>query len=348
MKKKDQKIKLGSNRFVGKKFIPYFIAELNTSHFGNIDVAKKMIESAKQMGCDCIKLQSWTSNSINSDEYYKKNPITKKFFDRYSLNENALKKLSLFCKKLNIDFSSTPYSTDEVDFLVDECNASFIKIASMDLNNLEFLEYIGKKNKAVILSTGMGSLEEIREAVKTLKKTGNKNLAILHCVSIYPTPHKLANLNNIRGLIDEFPNIPIGFSDHTIGPEAAAAAIALGASIIEKHFTLDKSKIGMDNQMSSEPNEIKQMITYSKNVYLSLGKTKRIVSKEELKQRLIMRRSLIAKKNLKKKQKIKKEDLILKRPGTGIPVNNLKKIIGKKINKNLKAETIIKYKDISR
>ena len=341
MKKKEQKIKLGSNRFVGKKFIPYFIAELNTSHFGNIDVAKKMIESAKQMGCDCIKLQSWTSNSINSDEYYKKNPITKKFFDRYSLNENALKKLSLFCKKLNIDFSSTPYSTDEVDFLVDECNASFIKIASMDLNNLEFLEYIGKKNKAVILSTGMGSLEEIREAVKTLKKTGNKNFAILHCVSIYPTPHKLANLNNIRGLIDEFPNIPIGFSDHTIGPEAAAAAIALGASIIEKHLTLDKKMPGPDHKSSIEPKEFINMVTCIRNVEKCLGSNRKIPSPSEIKNKVLIRKSIVASKRIKPGDTFNYENITFKRPGSGLSPMMTDEIIGKISTKEYKKDDFI-------
>ena len=183
--------------------------------------------------------------------------------------------------------------------------------------------------------------------MKTLRKTGNKNIAILHCVSLYPTPFKLVNLNNIVGLIEEFQDIPVGFSDHTIGPEAATAAVALGATIIEKHFTLDKNKIGMDNQMSSEPSEIEQMIRYCKNIHQSLGKKRRVISKEEAKQKLIMRRSIIVKNGIKKGQKIKKEDLIFKRPGTGIPVDNLKNILGKRINKNLKAETIIKYKDIS-
>ena len=345
--KKKPKIIFGKKRFIGAEYPPYFVAELNTSHFGDLELAKKMIISAKNSGCDCIKLQSWTPESINSGEYYKKNPITKKFFEKYSLSENSLKKLSLFCKKLSIDFSSTPYSKKEVNFLVEECDVAFIKIASMDLNNLEYLKFIGSKKKPIILSTGMGSIKEIRSAVSILKKSGNKNFCILHCVSIYPTPIKNVNLKNISGLIEEFPEIPVGFSDHTIGPEFAAASIALGASVIEKHFTLDKTKIGMDNQMSSEPDEFKKLIIYCKNIYESLGQKKRKVSKKELNQRLIMRRSLIVKKDLKKDHKLSNKDLALKRPGTGIPADKLNKFVGKKINKNLNAESILKYKDIS-
>ncbi len=340
-------IKLGKKTFIGKNFPPYFVAELNTSHFGDLNLAKKMIISAKQSGANCIKLQSWTPDSINSGEYYKKNPITRKFFEKYSLTKNSLKKLSIFCKKNRIDFSSTPYSKEEVNFLINECDVAFIKIASMDLNNSEYLKFIASKKKPIILSTGMGSINEIRTAVKILSKNSKKKFCLLHCVSLYPTPIKNLNLRNISGLIEEFPNIPIGFSDHTIGPEFAAASIALGASVIEKHFTLDKNKIGMDNQMSSEPDEFKNLVTYCKNIYYSLGQKKRRVSKIEFNQRLTMRRSLILKKDLKKGHKLTINDISLKRPGTGIAADKLKRIIGKKINKNLNAESILNYKDIS-
>ena len=341
------KIKLGNGRLIGNSYPPYFIAELNTSHFGDLKLAKKMILIAKQSGADCIKLQSWTPDSINSAEFYKKNPITRKFFEKYSLKKESLKKLSIFCKKNKIDFSSTPYSKEEVNFLVKECEVAFIKIASMDLNNLDFLKYIGSQKKPIILSTGMGLIEEIRTAVKILKKAGNKNFCILHCVSLYPTPAQVVNLKNITGLIEEFPSIPIGFSDHTNGPEFSTASIALGASVIEKHFTLDKTKIGMDNQMSSEPNEFKKLVDYSKNVYISLGKKRRTISKTEFSQRQIMRRSIILKRNLRKGHILSIKDLTLKRPGHGIPADKLKKIIGKKIKKNLSAGSILNHKDIS-
>ena len=195
------------NFFNNKKIKkPYIVAELNTSHFGDINLAKKMILKAKEAGCDCVKLQSWTPDTLYSDNFFKKNPIQKRFFQKYSLSENELKILARFSKKNKIDFSSTPYAIREVDFLINNCNPAFIKIASMDLNNYPFLEYIGSKNNAIVLSTGMGTEKEIVEAIRILRKNGNKKIALLHCVSLYPTPIKLANLNNLRGLKKKFPD----------------------------------------------------------------------------------------------------------------------------------------------
>lgn len=325
---------------------PYFIAELNTSHFGDVKLAKKMIKSAKLNGCDCIKLQSWTSSTLYSKNFYDKNPIAKKFINKYSLKESEILILSKYCKEINIGFSSTPYSISEVDFLVNKCNASFIKIASMDINNHLFLKYIAKKNLPIVLSTGMANMYEIEKAVSIIKNNGNKDICILHCTSLYPTPGEIVNLNNIIKLRVKFKKLTIGFSDHTLGNEAAITSVALGARVIEKHFTLDKTKIGMDNQIALEPEEMRELVTKCKKSFLTLGTINRKISKEENEQKKKMRRSVVAKYDLKKGTKIKLKDLDLKRPGTGIAADKINKIIGKKTNKKILKDYMIYYKDV--
>ena len=340
-------IKLNSSSIIGENLKPYIIAEMNTSHFGSMETAKKMIEEAKKAGCDCVKFQSWSSDSLYSKSFYDENPIAKRIINKFALNDDEMTEVANYCKEIGIDFSSTPYSNREVDFLINDCDAAFIKIASMELNNHPFLEYIGKTGAPIILSTGMGELEEIQKAVKTIENTGNKNICILHCISIYPCETSTINLKNISGLIKEFPDYLIGYSDHSVGTEMASAAIALGACVIEKHFTLDSSRIGMDNQMASEPDEMAQMVQNCKNVQIALGSPNRTVLFDELEQRKNMRRSVIASKGLKAGSKISIADLDVKRPGTGIPPEEMKTLVGKTLNRDIEANTLIKKSDIS-
>ena len=321
---------------------PYFIAELNTSHFGDMKLAKKMILEAKKSGCHCVKLQSWTPDSLYSDNFFKKNPISKRFFEKYALSENQLKLLANFSRNNGIDFSSTPYTFREVDFLVKNCNPAFIKIASMDLNNYPFLKYISKKRKPIILSTGMGTLDEIKKAVKIIKKNGNNKITILHCISLYPAPSKHINLKNIITLKKEFTNLNVGYSDHTEGVEFAIAAISMGASVIEKHFTLDKKIIGMDNHMALEPFEMKTLTDSCNNIFLGLGSLNISLSRDEILQKKKMRRSIFFNKNLKKNKIVKLEDLDFKRPGIGVSIDNYNKFVGKKLKKNVESGKLLK------
>lgn len=340
------RIELNDKEILEDFGVPYIVGEMNTSHFGNINTAKQMIDEAKQAGCNCVKFQSWTTESLYSKTYYDKNPIAKRFVKGFSFDEIQLKELSDYCKSIGISFSSTPYSKEEVDFLVDKCEVPFVKIASMDLNNFSFLEYIGKKNVPIILSTGMGTIEEIRDAIKILEKTNNKNISILHCISIYPPEIQTIRLKNIIGLRKEFPLYPIGFSDHSIGIEIPIAAVALGACLIEKHFTLDKSKIGMDNQVATEPNEMKQLVKSCLNVQIALGEEERIILDAEVKKRVEMRRSLVSTKELKAGSILRLEDLDTKRPGTGIPPNKINEVIGKELKNDIEKDSVILYSDV--
>ena len=325
-------LKLRGGKIIGTGQKPYIVAELNSSHGGKIDTAKEMINAAKECGCDCVKFQSWSPETLYSDEYYKDNPIAKRFVKKFSLTSEQLLELSLYCKEIGIDFSSTPYSNDEVDFLVDKTEAPFIKIASMEINNIPFLKYIAGKGIPIVLSTGMSTLDEIREAVKAIESTGNNQLCILHCVSVYPAPSEIINLNNLITLQEEFPDYVIGYSDHTIGYEVAAASIAMGAVLVEKHFTLDNEKMGMDNNMATEPKEMKSLVDACHNVFNALGSKERSLLNGEEEQRLKMHRSLVTTREVHPGEKLSYNDIEFKRPGDGITPEHLDEIIGKTVN----------------
>lgn len=337
--------KLLNGKILGDYEQPYIIAELNSSHNGDLDVARKMIDAAAKAGCDCVKFQSWSVDSLYSKSYYRENPIAKRFVKKFSLKPEQLKELSVYCKEKGIDFSSTPYSEAEVDFLIDECHAPFVKIASMELNNVDFLRYIGRKNVPVILSTGMGDFDEILYAVDALQSAGNNNLALLHCVSLYPTRLETMNLNNILGLRKKFSGIPVGFSDHTADDAAAVAAVALGAAIIEKHFTLDSTKIGMDNGMAMEAEPFEIMINKCRNVFKGLGSENREVYPEEYKQREKMRRSITVVRDLPAGHILERSDLYAKRPGTGIAPNRINDLVGKRLICSVEADTLLSEDD---
>jgi sialic acid synthase SpsE len=326
---------------------PYIVAEINTSHFGNMERAKEMIDQAKETGCDCVKFQSWSAETLYSKTYYDENPIAKRFVKKFAFSEAELIEVSEYSKKSGIAFSSTPYSRVEVDFLLEKCNVPYIKVASMDLNNYPFLDYIARSGSPIVLSTGMGELDEIQKAVETIEKTGNKNICILHCISIYPPEISTIRLNNILGLREKFPDYSIGFSDHSIGTEMASAAVALGACMIEKHFTLDKTKIGMDNQMASEPEEMALLVRNCHNVQNALGDTRRIVLPAEMEQRKKMRRSIVAVKDSKAGTKLTADDLDTKRPGTGLPPDKIRELVGKTLLRDIKGDTLITEADIS-
>ena len=325
---------------------PYIVSEINSSHNGSMELAKQMIDASVNIGCDCVKFQSWSVSSLYSRTYYDANPISKRFVNKFSMSSEQQKELAEYCMDNGIAFSSTPYSEEEVDFLIDECNVPYIKIASMELNNPKFLSYIGKKHVPIILSTGMSTYEEVDEAISILENDGVEQLSLLHCVSIYPTVLKNVNLKNILGMRERYSKYPIGFSDHTEGDVAAIAAVALGACVIEKHLTLDRSKVGMDNGMATEPQEFKGLVNKCRDIQIAMGSKDRILIQQELDQRKNMRRSIVTVRDIVAGEIIQSNDLYAKRPGIGIAPNRIYTIIGKKAKKDLLADTIIMPEDI--
>lgn len=324
---------------------PYIVAELNTSHNGNLETAKEMIRRAKETGVDCVKFQSWSQDSLYSQTFYQANPIAKRMVGKFALSEEQLEKAAGYCREVGIAFSSTPYSDREVDFLL-KCGAPFIKVASMDLVNYPYLDYIARTGAAVILSTGMGDMGEIRKAIGVFEKAGNAKVCLLHCTSIYPAEPVAIRLMNVLGLRQAFPNYPIGFSDHSLGIEMAVASVGMGAALIEKHFTLDKSKIGMDNQMATEPEEMRRLVQACHKVAEGLGSTERLLSTDELEQRKKMRRSIVSTRDLQVGSVLTRADLGAKRPGTGIPPERLPELIGRSVARPIAADTVIDESDL--
>lgn len=343
------------NRTIKNYGEPYIIAEIGANHNGDLELAKKMIDIAKEKGADAVKFQSWSKDSIFAQEVYKGNYFLaddyrnrtdhtlESIVDAYSLGKEEQRKLKDYCDQIGITFSSTPFCEEEVDFLVDELEVDFLKVASMDLNNYPFLDYIARKRKPVILSTGLSTLGEIDEAVRTIASAGNDKIIILHCVSIYPPKDEEVNLNNIDMLRDLY-GYPTGYSDHTIGIAAPILSIAKGACIIEKHFTLDKNMEGWDHKVSADPNELEIIVRECKKSAKMLGNYGKVVN--ESKERLnAFRRSIVVTRDIKEGEIIKREDLTSKRPGTGIEPRYMDFIVGKKSKRDLKYDELIKMED---
>lgn len=320
---------------------PYFIAELNTSHFGKVETAREMIVAAKAAGCDCVKFQSWSASTLYSNTYYRHNPVAKRFVDKFSFSSAQLKELADFARLQGLAFSSTPYAREEVDFLLEQCGVPFIKIASMEIDNLPYLDYIARTGSAIILSTGMSDQSEIDRAVQCIRAAGNDQVCVLHCVSIYPAEPSTINLNNILTLRQRHPDLAIGYSDHTLGAATPIAAVALGAPIIEKHFTLDAAKIGMDNQMAMEPDDFVAMIDACRTAWQSLGSHERVVSEAELAQRRNMRRSVVTRHAIAAGTLLTAEHLDFKRPGDGYSPAQVDEVLGRRVLQDIAADEVL-------
>jgi len=345
------KVKLSRKKEVYDFCQPYIIAEIGSNHNGDMKLAKKIISAAKKCGCDAVKFQSWDTKSLFSKEEYERSKNSSKTaslyeqVETYYLRPLQHKELKDYCKKIAIDFCSTPFSEKEVD-LLNNLGVTYFKIASMDINNLELLKYVAKFNKPVLLSTGMSSLAEIEKAVKTIEGQGNKKIVILHCIAVYPPKYTDINLNNILMLKGVF-GYPVGFSDHSIGYSIPLAAITLGACVIEKHFTLDKDLPGWDHQISANPKEMEVIVEGAKQIVKALGSLQRVISTDEENKRLSFRRSLVAGKDLKRGSIISKKDLLAKRPGTGISPDQVECIIGRTLKRNISYDGLILWNDLA-
>lgn len=346
------KVQLSPKKEVYNFCEPYIIAEIGANHNGDMDLAKKMIDSAVECGCDAVKFQSWTPKSLIAKEEYDRNQSyddspkkhfgsLKEMVEKYYLRDDQHVELKEYCKAKGVDFCSSPFSNEEVDLLV-KLDVPFLKIASMDINNIPFLKYAAKTMKPLVISTGMSTLSEIETAVNTVKSEGNNNIVLLHCISIYPPKDKDIHLRNITMLQQAF-DLPIGFSDHSFGASIPLASVALGACIIEKHFTLDKDLPGWDHEISANPVEMKTICEDSKKIAAALGNVFRTVSEEEEQKKSKFRRSIVSSKKLKKGDIITETDLAYKRPGTGIPPNEYSYLIGRKLNTDLEEDSLFTW-----
>ena len=335
---------------------PYIIAELGSNHNGDMQLARKLIMEAKSSGADCVKFQSWSKDSIFSrkkyddnyfvaDDYRNRTDFTlEEIVDKYAISEEELLEMKKIANELGIDCTSTPFSRDEADFLVEKLDTPFIKVASMDLNNTPFLKYLAKKGKPMIISTGLSELNEIDRAVQAIESEGNKNIVILHCVATYPPVDSDINLNNIKTLMTTYPDYPVGFSDHTLGVSVPLAAVTLGACLIEKHFTLNKDMEGWDHKISATKEEMKAIVDNSIRITEALGSF-RIKATETDEKKQEFRRSIVITRDMKKGEVINPKDIDCKRPGGGFDPDMEDYIVGRTINKNLGFDHILCKED---
>lgn len=341
-----KEVKIG-NKTVGGNNPTYIIAEIGANHNRDMDTAKKLIALATEADVDAVKFQTYKAEKL----YSKKAPkFSKDNTDPFDLIKSVElphewhKELFDYTVKKGLHFLSSPFDYEAVD-LLDKLGVPAFKIASFEITDLELLKYTAKKKKPIILSTGMADFEEINDAIDTIRSQGNDDIILLHCNSLYPTPIEIVNLNAIKTMYDEF-KIPIGFSDHTLGIHIPVAAVAKGAKIIEKHYTLDRKMKGPDHSFAIEPDELKQMVKNIQDVEKASGSGEKTVTKEEKEMYEKGRRSLIAAVEIPKGTKITRDMIIIKRPGYGIKPKHLQEIIGKTAKKNIEAEQWITWDDI--
>ncbi len=328
----------------------FIIAEAGVNHNGRLDLAYQLIDVAKDAGADAVKFQTFIpdktiSKFADKANYQKKttdkNESQLKMIKKLALSFKDHKKLLEYCKNKNIKFFSSPFDLDSIDFL-NKLGLDTFKIPSGEIINLSYLKKIGSLNKKLIMSTGMANLGEVESAIEILVKSGTKreNITILHCTTNYPCPYIEVNLKAMLTLKEAF-KLPVGYSDHTLGIEVPIAAVAMGARIIEKHFTLDKNLPGPDHKASLEPNELKKMVKAIRNIEIALGSGVKKPNKSEIEIMKMVRKSIVASKGIKKGEIFTKTNITVKRPGTGISPMRWDEVIGKKANRNFKDDELI-------
>ena len=314
----------------------YIIAEAGVNHNGSLELAKKLVDAAADAGADAVKFQTFVPDNLVS-KYADKADYQKETTEQSESQLEMLRKLMLkkewhqilidYAKTKGIQFISTPFDLESIDFLA-TLDLPFYKIPSGDITNLPYLEKIGKLGKPVVLSTGMSNMDEVKEAAGILKNNGCPKVSVLHCNTQYPTPYEDVNLRAMTSLREEL-ELVIGYSDHTLGIEVPIAAVAMGATIIEKHFTLDKTMEGPDHKASLEPDELIAMVRAIRNIEKASGNGDKRVTESESANRAVARKSIVAKRDIKKGEVLSDNNITVKRPGTGISPMRWYEVIGK-------------------
>lgn len=333
----------------------FIIAEVGINHNGDINIAKQMIEEAKKAGADCVKFQTFKAEEFVSDckqTYTYKSQgkeITEsmlEMFKRYEFSELEWKEIVDYCKLKDIAFSSTAQNKSDLDFLLSITDLPFLKVGSDDLTNLELMKYCALKQKPMIISAGMAYAYEIEDAVRAIREVGNENITVLHCISSYPTEAKDVNLKKIPIIRDAF-GVKVGFSDHSIGSVAAVGSVCFGATIIEKHFTLDNNMLGPNHWFSINPKGLKQYIDDIRFIENALGNTILKPSFKEIEMRKIARRKIVAKENIDKGHKLTSENLEFKRIAyDGIEPKNINFLLGRESKNNISKNSVINLEDL--
>lgn len=324
------------------------IAEAGVNHNGSFELAKKMVDAAKMAGVDYVKFQTFNPEKLVSRfaekaEYQKETTGASEsqleMLQKLTLTNDNFIELKEYCDSIGIGFISTPFDLDSIDFL-DTFNMDFWKIPSGEVTNLPYLEAVAKTGRKVIMSTGMCDVEEILAAVKVLEDNGTKEIELLHCNTQYPTPFEDVNLNAMLTIKNATAK-KVGYSDHTLGIEVPIAAVALGAEVIEKHFTLDKTMAGPDHRASLNPVELKNMVDAIRNIERALGDTDKVVSPSETANKAVARKSIVASRDIKLGEILSADNLTTKRPGNGVTPMKWYEVVGTKAVRDFKEDEMI-------
>lgn len=330
----------------------YIIAEAGDNHNGDFNTALKLVDVAKRAGADCVKFQTFVTEEIISKyaemaEYQKKNTGKEEsqfeMVKRLELSFDEFRKIKEYCDRVGIQFLSTPFDLKSVDFL-NELGVPFFKIPSGEITNYPYLIKIAHTGKPVVMSTGMCEPDEILAAINVLEKNGSGEITLLHCNTEYPTPLKDVNLYAMRTMKKMFGK-KVGYSDHTKGIEVPVAAVALGACVIEKHFTLDKNMPGPDHKASLEPDELGRMVKNIRNIEIALGDGVKRVSESERKNIALARKSIVARRNIQEGEILTEENLAVKRPGTGINPMQWMEVLGTRAVRDFKEDELIEIRE---
>lgn len=343
---------------------PYVVAEIGGNHNGDVELGKRMIREAKACGADAVKFQLyrrcdlWTEDHLkelndglvkleNVSAWETKELGLKDIFaqvDKFAVQEKEHIEFFNCARECGIDYGTSTFTKKDVDFCIDQKVAN-LKVASCDVTNLDLIEYVISKDYPTHIALGMASLAEIEAIVNLIPEKCRYNVTLLHCVSLYPPKDELVNLKFIETLRRNF-GMSVGYSDHTLGYEIPLAAVAMGASVIEKHFTLDKNMPGWDHRVSADPAEMKIICSASKRIADALGDGIKRVSDDELAKRKKFRRTIATARALKAGEEIRYEDILFKRPGTGIPADKYRDIIGRHVRRDIDENKTLFWEDL--
>lgn len=329
------------------------IAEAGVNHNGDLGLAKKLVDIAVEAGADIVKFQTFKAENLVTGtakmakyqiENMQKEERQFDMLKRLELKEEMHFELFNYCKSKGIGFLSTPFDVNAVDFL-SQFNLGLWKIPSGEITNLPYLRHIGRRREKVILSTGMSNLQEIGSALTALREAGTalENITVLHCNTEYPSPFSDINLNAMKTIHDTY-GVKVGYSDHTAGIEVSLAAVALGATLVEKHFTIDKNMPGPDHKASLDPQELKALVTGIRNIEQALGSSEKKPSASEQKNIPIVRKSIVTKAPIRKGEVFTAENLTVKRPGSGVNPMKWDQVLGSKSTKDYGVDEMIEEK----
>ena len=349
----NKEIKIG-DRMIGKDHPTYFIAEIGGNFDGSIEKAKKLIDAAKESGADCAKFQTFTADTIVSEGGFSRMTLhgvhgswgrtVSEVFKDVEFPMEWHREIADYCKKVGIDFSTSPYFKEAVD-LCAEMKVPFIKIGSGEITWLEMLQYIAGKGIPIMLATGDATMSEIDEAIRAIETTGNRDLVLMQCITNYPSKIDSANVNVLKTYQSAYDCLT-GYSDHSPGHVVALASVVLGARVIEKHFTLNKKDKGPDHPHSMEPAEFKFMVDSIREVERALGSTRKEVVEEESETVYVQRRCLYTKRDIAKGQVINEDDIVVLRPALGVPPKFKNIVAGRTALNDIKAYNPIFWEDI--